>query len=264
MKTLNRTLLFVIAVAIPFLLGSSLNAQLISQPFNSPLGGFPDDWNRTYSGGTAASTIEIQERSEGVNQLLLRRDNGGHQIIHYIGSQGDIVNGVMADFSVSVVLMAPNSRNDPRGIVGRTSNTNYSNISGYYAYVQSNNLYITKDPVSGNSHGTTLISAALSENLSVEVDYLHTFSAIGDQLSAAIWKMDGEGNFSILLGEVSVTDDSYSSGLVGIRVAPGGNGRITWVSDFEMTIIPEPLTISLTVAIAGFLLIRRFRRKAVA
>lgn len=85
---------------------------------------------------------------------------------------------------------------------------------------------------------------ALSLGMTSNTDYLYRFTAIGNVLTASIFKLDTDGNFTIKLGEVSVEDDSYTSGYYGFRNFPGADTRATYFSDLAIISVPEPSNVA--------------------
>lgn len=260
-------IIFVLKIFAVFLYtGTVLSASLvINQPFNSPLGGIPGGWSKFISGNgvTNVAIIEVSEYETDDYRLMIRRDVGGAGGVMYTGSQGGIIDGVIQDFHISTITTIQGV-NDGRGIVARAQTVAFA-YSGYWAYTKSgegttHKLAISKNPTTaGVNSGEELAFVTLSERLSGNMEYLYTFSGVGNLLVAEVFKQDSEGDFTILLGSVSVTDDSYSEGKVGYMVRHGGDNRSDYIRNFEITQIPEPMTVSL-IAVLGIVCLLRRRK----
>lgn len=263
---------FILKSVALFLCGASISSAslIINESFNSPAGGIPEGWSKFISGNgvTNVPIIEVSEYRPdddypiGDYRLMIRRDVGGAGGVMYTGTQGDIVDGVIQDFEVSTLVQISGT-NDGRGIVARAQTTTFA-FNGYWAFTKSldgvQSLAISKNPTAaGVNHGEVLASVPLSERLTTSMEYLYTFSGIGNLLVAEVYKQDSEGDYTVLLGRVSVTDSSYSEGKVGHMVRHGGDGRSDYIRNFQVTQIPEPVTVSLITVLGIVCLLRRRR-----
>lgn len=269
----NPFLMALAPVLTAGLFASAAHAQVlhtINEPFDSPLGGVPADWNLIWNGGAGPNNgiAEITEfgPSDSLTGFLQERTVGtrgasGNSALYYAGSSGPVSNGVIDHFSASVIFQVAGGSSDRRGMLGRVQSQEYNNIEGYWANVTpSGDLRLNRDPVSNVSHGTELDHVTLSESLTANTDYLMTFSAIGSQLSASVYAWDSNTNdFTDLLGSVSEIDTTYAEGLFGYRVALGSANRRVYWRDAEIHIIPEPGTALLGSFGLLLLLRRQFR-----
>ncbi|HWL53682.1 MAG TPA: hypothetical protein VNQ90_14690 [Chthoniobacteraceae bacterium] len=233
-----------------------------NEPFTAPENGLPTGWQGVLSGTDPdAGTIAVTEVAENEWRLMLRRDDGSNQTAFYTGSQGPIVDGVIENFNASVVLSVTGgtSGNFVRGIVGRAQSVS-SSIVGYYAYLRSDRIFISLNAATGE--GSSLVETTLAETLAKDTEYQLHFSANGSLLAASVYKKDVLGEFTILLGEVSTMDDTYASGILGLRAAPDGDTRYATFSNLEVEVIPEPSLAWSALAMLGWIGWRQRRKRA--
>ncbi|HWL52322.1 MAG TPA: heparinase II/III family protein [Chthoniobacteraceae bacterium] len=231
-------------------------ATMIEEAFSTPHDGRPDDWE--FISSRASATAIISQVATDDWRLEMRRvTQTARNHIFYTGTEGSIVDGVIADFEASATIRYPNRLQDPAGLFrGTVSNNGY--LTGYYAYTSSSILYISKDDGTGTSDGVELGHISLLEDLTANTDYLYKFSISGNELTASVWRRDEENAFTVSLGELTVTDtapDYYQSGYFGLRNRPGADDRGIYFSDVTLTVIPEPGQMALVVVGLGCLVL---------
>lgn len=256
-----------LALFAGFALPSAQSAVLYTweEPFSAAASGsnLPTGWQGVVSGSDpSAGTIAITDE-RGKSRLMLRRETASIQTAFYTGTQGPIVNGVIDNFNISVTLSASGgtAANFPRGIVARAQSIS-SSISGYYAYVRAGEIFISLN--GATTTNSSLVDAVLTETLVKDTDYELRFSAIDSLLTASIYKADSFGDFTILLGSVSTTDTTYTSGILGLRTAPDGNNRYSTFSDLKVEVIPEPSLAFGALAVLGWFGWRQRQKGGVA
>lgn len=258
---------------------SPASAAIYQQPFDT-VGGLPSDWavagyfNASY-GSVAVETISAGGEATG---LRLQRTVGsggaaGNSFVYYTGSFGDVTNGVLSDFTGSaVVRMQAVGKNASEGFMVRTGEPNgtSANLSGYFVAFSrgdySNDtpgmLEIYKNPNGATGKGTLLQSVSLDEPLFFNTDYLFEVRAVGTMISGFLYKWDDDtDSFSKLLGQISVEDGTYSSGLFGFRTTHDGGNQSTLVQDLKIETIPEPGAAAFFVPAGLAFLVWKSRRR---
>lgn len=252
---------------------SSLNAQYTyTQSFASPVGGLPDDWQVAGYFDSGVGIAEITATLPALYQARTAAGGGanGNSTVYFTGDFGTVSDGILADFSSTMVFRIGYAANGPQGVVLRGSiSANGNGWNGYYISFNedTNILQIGLNPtaVSGaGSLGSILESTTISSGLSHDVDYLLSVSAVEDTISASIYGWDSEtSSYSLPLGEVSAIDSTYSEGLFGFRTSYGGINRAVSWRNLELTTIPEPSTATMILGAAGFLVLMRIKFCAV-
>ncbi len=272
LKSLAKAALPVVAGIVTFGAACSSHAALvIDENFTGANDTLPDDWS---SPGTAAYA-SIQG-----NRLRFQRTASGGaagtgegQAAYYTGTglDGSMADGKIADFSASVILRRENTSafgsTTSAGMVVRDNNTTWSVTAGYYIGVLADNTLgiwtnIGTGPSSNNNvtQAKALDWAAIS--ITANTDYLLEVLAVGSNISASLWAVDGNGaKTGLALGEVSIDDASTAAGYLGLRLAAGNSNQTAYFDNLQVHSIPEPAT-ALLLLPAGALLLYRKRRAA--
>jgi len=249
MKCLASLLALLLLVALNT---PSAGAAVLTEPFDTPIGGVPVDWKTVKRSGSSA-VVGIASWDEGTHYgLLISRPSGGssnsNAVVFYTGTQEGISGGVMSDFtgSVTLVLGAGYTRTDSsRGVVLRAQSTgSYDDLSGYYLAFTSNKLFLSKDPATHGDIGEELLSVSLS-GLQQNHAYQLDFSITGSIVIGTLY--DGASVVATLTHDLSPSGEAYyTSGSFGLRGGYQGNVE-TYFSDLTLTPapIPEPATLAL-------------------
>lgn len=241
---------------------------LVTERFDSPVNGLPEEWTAVVSGGTLGVNADasIKPVSIGGNRLEIRRITPNFAAAYFTGSES-VPGGTLSDFSSSVIFRQSNSTNYT-GIIARSQSLEYY-FSGYYIYVYGSSsaesgLYIAKSH--GDNVGVPLVDGEENQFVSVNftggTDYRLEFTALGSQLTASVYGWDNEEeSFTNLLASLTRYDDEFTSGYFGLRNRPGGNGRSTFFNDLTISAIPEPEFGLLIGFLGGLFAILRFTRR---
>lgn len=269
-----KTHLLITLITATLLAGlSPLNAQVLEESFQSPLGGLPDGWTRYKGADNAPDDVaEISQLGEDRYLTLTRRRGSTSNptnfqaAVFYTGSSPSNTFS-NAQGTITVRHGANLSSSNKSGVVVRSQNRAWANISGYYLTYDRDFVSIWHDPRGHNNHGTLMGQSALLSSLDTDTDYLFHFSFIGSILSATLTTLE-----DTLIGTVTVdTSDSqyssltqYTEGSFGLRIAYGSTNSPTYFKDLTLTSqIPEPATAALMVVpFLSFLLWRRRIRVA--
>ena len=188
------------------------------------------------------------------------------------GRAGSAVAGVtVTDFVVSVDLVSWDATlQQSFGIMARASEIGPGTSNGYF-------LNYSPGPASGRPNGSLAINVLIGEvpqlggafsiitpDLDPSVGYRMVFEGVGDTLTGSIYALD---DLNSALVSISATDETFSSGLVGLLVTdssvitPSGNPLNAADATFNnFAVVPEPSFAALFVG-AGTLVIGLSRRR---
>ncbi len=232
---------FLSRAALPLLAGALIaspfyfsQASRMSETFSAPLHGLPEGWVAVKKGGEAIAAIHELTGTPGTNGLLLQRPgkDPASAALYLTGSQGDITEGKLGDFTVSVTIRfesSPKSTSGYYGIVGRAAKRSYDKNKGYFVAFQpvgkSRTLSIFRDPLSHVENGEELASVPLGEELKPGTDYILQAHFKGPVIEATLWSTDAAGAKHDNLASVS-TDaaDTSAAGYFALRGAFGNSG----------------------------------------
>lgn len=249
-----RTSIALIGLLLIGVCGSHAAAiPTFSEKFDLPVDSLPAGWNNT---SPSVSTVAITEVASSY-RLMLRRDKSSQQLVYFSGRpESGSEDGMFSNFESSVIMRTGASATDRRGIIARASNINGIYFNGYSVYSHSQKLIIAKDPKSTAVDGVQLGSVNLTLDMAPNTDYLFNFTANGKILTASIFGRDNNQEFTIMLGQLSIEDESYTSGYYGFRNFPGADGRATYYSDLIIVTVPEASTVSFALLGLAVLLLR--------
>ncbi len=257
---------------------ATASAAVYEQPFDT-VGALPSDWavagyfNDSY-GSVAVETVSAGGETTG---LRLQRTVGtggaaGNSFVYYKGSFGDVANGVLSDFTGSaIVRIQAIGKSVSDGFMVRTAEPNGTSgsLSGYFVTFSRGDytngtpgvLEIYKNPNGASAKGQLLQSVLLDVPLTFNTDYLFEVKAQGNTISGFLYSWDDStDSFSRLLGQVSVEDGSYTSGLFGFRTTHDGASQSILLRDVKIETIPEPSAAALLLPASLALLVWKSRR----
>ncbi len=184
--------------------------------FSGANGTFPEGW---YDGELSryGFTREVTELDSG--WLRMERANtyesntGGVRFVLYRG--GD--SAYWEDYQVRTVLKE--NRQDATthvtGLVARWQGASDQN-GGYLAYEQDGRLYLGAGLSPADGAGEVLAEADLSRAIANNEEVSLVFTLDGPELHAELFAADTNGDFTVSLGEVEVTDHRYTRGSSGL------------------------------------------------
>ncbi len=263
---LSRLLLSLASLVLVASLTPRVQAAVYQQSFSSPTNSLPNGWNVAGYFDPSLGVAQIRTTANFTALMQERTVNSsggnGNSFIYYTGNVADEVeNGVFSDFTASVIIntsVANTSSGVHHGMMVRTAapSGNATQLHGYYVTLGNSGgntvLSIYKDPGTGGAGvvGTLLASSSQESPFSLvkNTDYLFTISAIQDTITGSLYGWDPvEQEFSNLLGTVTTTDTTYTSGLFGFRINHSAGPRTTYWRDLSVTTIPEPGTAALLI-----------------
>lgn len=232
---------FLSRAALPLLAGVLIaspfhfsQASRMSETFSAPQDGVPEGWVVAKRGEEAIAGIHELPGTNGTMGLLLQRPakNPASAAVYFTGSQGDIVEGRLGDFTVSVTIRFEShskASSGYYGIIGRATNRNYDKNKGYFVAFQpvgkTPSLGIFHNPLSHVENQEELASVPLSQELKPGVDYILQAQFKGPVIEATLWSTDSAGAKQETLGSVS-TDAAVQlePGYFALRGAFGNSG----------------------------------------
>ncbi len=233
---------------------SRVDAAVLYEPFDtSPLD--TSVWKVVKRNGNTA-VVGVTTWSEGTGLLIARPasgaptngDGNSNAVVYYTGTQDDIQNGLMSDFSGSVTLSLGtgyNRTDSNRGVVLRAQSTAAYGLSGYYLTFNSNKLSLYENPSSHSANGTELAFDSISITLVANHAYRLDFSIIDSTVTGTLY--DGTTVIATLTHDLSPAGEAYyADGYFGLRGAYQGE-VYSYFSDLTLTTeaIPEPSTVAL-------------------
>ncbi len=260
-----------------------LTGVLSSQAFSVTLMP-PDAWpNSQWSEMVFANPLISSIEMHGENWLQIGRvtDNSGSGQVVYNGGSTNasgvpVANAAnqLADFSGSVIL-GISTQGDSHGVILRSGGSAFNSLTSYYIAISGTQLrlhyglgeaFSSETPTQGvvlaaDDHSTSLLNLRPTTNNQYRLE----FSAIGMIFTAALWRLDINGN---VVGEDPISAFSYiderpearSEGYFGLRGGRYGGNRTTYFRDLQINLIPEPSTLGLLLP-AGLLAFCNRKRK---
>lgn len=242
-------------------LASLVISQTAGAAIITPLDQWPDGWTTAKSG----SATEVEMVGE---KLVIRRPASGNSTgaIAFWDGNESIADGMLGDFSGSVVLSYSSRSNDVWGVlVGAQSKTFTSNAAtnnrGFYIgirasstedtspgglYIWENFLASSTSPVASNA---LTGDGQWTESLAPNTDFLLEFSVVGATIEASLWNLDpvtrAKGS---LLANVTHTHAAPVTGYLGLEAFRFGNPTSRYFSELKLEAIPEPGSAALGAA----------------
>ncbi|WP_308983326.1 LamG domain-containing protein [Thalassobacterium sedimentorum] len=214
---------------------SRLPMDSYDESFHGLDGTIPDAWSYVIENQNSPPVMEIRN-----NVLYAARENtpesntGQRRCLVYQGENA----ALWQDYTVETFWSE--SRQDSSahgtGLIARWQG--YENEQGgYYAYESGGSIVIGKDLPAAIHSGSVLGSAVLSRSLADDEISRLVFTVNGQNLTAKLFAANTTtGEYSELLGSITVTDDSYVRGPPGIRAYFGYHGRHAEFRSFDVDV----------------------------
>lgn len=249
-------------LAVCFSAAHAHGQVLLSETFQAPLQSRPTAWGAF--GGANVHDIRAWPAMPNTPEYglrIVRTGDGG-------GTGSNVIytaSNSFGDFEGSVLLATTGfnaTGTDNAGILLRAQTTDFASTQGYYiSLVGLNTLTISRDPTTHLNSGTILASTAIAPQRANDTATRIDFSAVGSSISASAFAWNSVNETWSLLATVSVTDTTYTAGMIGLRAGMIANGRGAFFADLEVSAIPEPSAFAalLGVFTLGFTLLGRRR-----
>ena len=264
--------------------GSALAGLYLEEPFSEPVGGRPDGW--TWVDYDETNPTIFENIIDGTTNALRL---GRHAVLFYEPSGGaDPASDMYADLHGSIIIntgsmfplteysgiavlvrsnqLADVGSGDPEeSVPGTAGEPGYKIVlaaerDDHYPFIAiypgtNNHIHMTEDREDTNRHLGT--AELIDEELfTAHTDYRFEFSAIGSTITAALWTLDEE---PVLLASTSLTDAEFTDpGYFGLMGTIRNRSRFGYVRD--LSVVPEPGTVSLLALAMGLLGYERVRR----
>lgn len=210
-------------------------ATRISESFNQPVGSVPDGWkieNKAIgaASGGFAEIVLLPEKANR-NALLLARspENAGNAAVYYFGSQGEVSEGVMQDFTATAIINhATLGQGSSSGFAIRAQEPEYGDFEGYYLGVGEFGLALFRNPENHISLPRREDHVVFEEvDIEAGVDYQLKAVVEGSKIRGSLWSVDANDRAEEELASVEIDDARQTSpGLFGLRTANGNSGPV--------------------------------------
>lgn len=262
---LKKCLLATLGLSLASLL--PVNALVLSEAFNAPVGGVPNGWTVVTRGNVSNDGIVGVEPVSGGsgNALRFQRPVSGGQgsfssgALYYTGDSAQ-----QKDFSAEVTVRFESALGVASGVgvMLRTQSASYafnaSPFAGYYVAIGYNNgLALYENPISHTDPGVKLQVASFTPD--VNTDYLLRITAVGSTITASVWDATGTNE----IASIAYNSAQDVAGYFGFRSGYGNSNQTGYFSNLNLsTAIPEPsAAVFLGLFAALFLGHRLLRRR---
>lgn len=256
------------------LMAQSPDWQLVYESgFEGSAGEFPgssglyQDWTTSHSATSTPPTLSLS----GTGQLLMTNPSGGVNSqfanAYWMGGSSTISDG-----KITAVMQWHNNGNQSVGVMARVQNSNHADggafPQGYFVGIlrdnpgtgNRNRLVIAKD-ISFAGVRDYVIEASGNIGVTAGNYYRLEFEFIGNELTASLYNPDND----TLITSITTTDNSYLSGVTGLRTNFGITNRTFGFESVRIeSTIPEPLFAWLLIPLSVVLIRIRQQRSAVS